>query len=316
MFTCENCNKQFKYNYLLKRHINKKIKCNLIQNDIIIEENNEIINIDIKIKETLEEINKTEKYINDTMEKSMTDIKCNFCNKIFSNKSNLSRHTKMYCSLYKEYIDTLNNLNTSHNDLQINRDKILNNLINIKRDNEMKQMRTHIAKLLKKQSANINITNNKITNNKITNNNLVVNINAFGKENLSHITTNDYKKYLSGLFSGFIKFIEKVHFDENMPENHNICITNLKSKYICVYDDCGKWITKDKNETIDRFIDKKYNLLVDKLDEMEEKKEIDENILKNFLRFTENYKDVDAQKNTKNEIMLMIYNNKNKVNMK
>ena len=88
-----------------------------------------------------------------------------------------------------------------------------------------------------------------------------VNINSFGNESLSHITKNDYKKFLSGLFPGFIKFIEKIHFDENAPENHNICITNLKSKYMCVYDG-DDWITKDKNETIDRFIAKKYNLLV------------------------------------------------------
>ena len=48
-----------------------------------------------------------------------------------------------------------------------------------------------VAKLLKKKSTNINITNNnKITNN----NNLMVNINSFGNESLSHITINDYKR--------------------------------------------------------------------------------------------------------------------------
>ncbi len=114
-----------------------------------------------------------------------------------------------------------------------------------------------VAKLLKKKSTSINITNN----NKITNNNLMVNINSFGNnESLSHIRVNDYKR--------FIKFIEKVHFDENAPENHNICITNMNSKYLFTFDK-GNWLSRDKNYTIDSFIAKKYNILVNKFDELE-----------------------------------------------
>ena len=180
---------------------------------------------------------------------------------------------------------------------------------------EIKELRNTVAKLLKKKMQNINITNNKITNNKITNNNLMVNINSFGNESLSHITINDYKRFLSGLFPGFIGFIEKVHFDENAPENHNICITNMNSKYLFTHDK-GEWLSKDKADTIDKFIAKKYNILVDKFDELEEKNELDDKILERFNIFSKNYQDKEAQKNTKNDIMLMIYNNKTKVNMK
>jgi len=292
MHQCNICKKEFKYKYLLIKHESRKRKCGNIE-DIIenYKEKIEVIN-----KEILE---KTEI----SLEKKM---QCLFCNKIFINKTNIKRHIDNNCNIK---IDLLNEKTKLENEINEINEK--NN--NREHENQIQELRNTIMKLLKKQSANINITNNK---NKITNNNLVVNINSFGNENLSHITKNDYKKYLSGLFSGFIKFIEKVHFDENMPENHNICITNLKSKYICVYDDSGKWIAKDKNETIDRFIDKKYNLLVNKLDEMDENNEIDEKTMNNFLRFTENYKDKEAQKITKNDIILLIYNNKNKVNMK
>ena len=168
-----------------------------------------------------------------------------------------------------------------------------NNNIN----NDIKQLRLDMAKLLKKKSQNINITNN----------NLMLNINSFGNENLSHITINDYKNFFTGFFPGFIKFIEKIHFDENMPENHNICITNLKSNFMFTYNK-GKWLSKDKNHTIDTFIAKKYNILVNKLDELEELKQIDEKILEKFNAFAKNYLDAEAQRNTKNDIMLMIYN--------
>ena len=62
----------------------------------------------------------------------------------------------------------------------------------IRQENELKKMRKDIAKLLKNQSKNINITNNVTNIN--SNNKLVININSFGNESLSHITINDYKR--------------------------------------------------------------------------------------------------------------------------
>jgi len=61
----------------------------------------------------------------------------------------------------------------------------------------------------------------------------------------------------------------------------------------------GNWLSKDKNETIDSFITKKYNILLNKFDELEEKNELDEKISEKFNIFARNYQD--------NEIMLMMY---------
>mgnify|MGYP003352410837 CR=1 FL=1 len=92
-------------------------------------------------------------------------------------------------------------------------------------------------------------------------------------------------------------------------------ITNMNSKYLFTYDK-GDWLSKDKTDTIDKFIAKKYNILVDKFDELEGKNELDDKIMERFNIFSRNYQDKEAQKITKNDIMLMMYNNKNKVNMK
>ena len=213
------------------------------------------------------------------------------------------RHIKDFCEDAKK-------LNNKKNILNEQKNKLIEQKEDRDKNIQIDKLRTMVAKLLKKKSTNINITN-KITNN----NNLMVNINSFGNESLSHITINDYKRFLSGLFPGFIKFIEKVHFDENAPENHNICITNLRSKYMFTYNK-GNWLSKDKNETIDNFITKKYNILLNKFDELEELNQLDDKISEKFNIFARNYQDKEAQKNTKNEIMLMIYNNKNKINMK
>ena len=298
MFNCEKCGKEFEFNCLLTRHLEKKLPCDTYTN-ITKNYDNKIISIDTEIE------TKTVKSLEEK-------TKCLFCDKLFLTKTNTNRHIKHYCLKKKELIE-------EKDKIIIDKNKLVEEKKNQDRDDEIKMLRDGFAKLLKKHSGpNINIinnNNNKIINNKVINNNLVVNINSFGKENLSHISLSDYKKYLSGYFPGFINFIEKVHFDENMPENNNLCITNLKSKFMYIHDG-DKWVTKDKNDVINKFIKTKYNILSDKCDELGESNEIDEKTLDKFLSFAQNYKDEDSQKNTKDKIMLMIYNNKDKIKMK
>ena len=296
---------------MLFRSINIENKINITEQKLINIEK-KINNIDIKINTNDNKLNNIDNKINQNINDSVKNIKCIFCEKIFNKKYNVSRHIYNCCLEYKKYIEEKNNIlenkiiiikqknklienkNKLLDDKQkysdeinnLNKEKILiikneqekNNNIN----NDIKQLRLDMAKLLKKKSQNINITNN----------NLMLNINSFGNENLSHITINDYKNFFTGFFPGFIKFIEKIHFDENMPSNHNICITNLKSNNLFVYND-NEWLTKNKREELDRFILKKYNILTEKCCELEEKKMISENVVNDFIKFTKNYQDIE-----------------------
>jgi len=294
MYKCDKCDKEFEYFSLLKKHQMRKTPC--ITPDDYLHKITEIdTTIDVKTKESYE-----------------TETQCKFCDKEFLNKSNLTKHINIVCPIRKGLLKDKDKIIENKRDLD--RDEEIK-----KRDAEIKILRDGFTELLKKHSStNINIINNKYNkindNSKIINNNLIV-INSFGKENLSHITNDDYKKYLSGYFPGFINFIEKVHFDENMPENNNICITNLKSKFMYTHDG-SKWVTMNKDDVIDKFIKNKYNHLSDKCDELEETNEIDEKTLNKFLSFAQNYKDEEAEKNTKDKILLMIYNNKDKIKLK
>jgi len=297
MFTCNKCNKDFNFKYLLKKHENRKTACNTIEN-INIVHNDKIENIKNEINNKIDESLKIKN-------------KCLFCDNIFFNKSNLIKHINNICLEKKKLEESMSNIENIKNKFIEENKKLSEQKI---KDDEIKSLREMIIKLIDKQTGintqNIVVNNN--TNNGVVNNNLFLNINSFGKENLSHIKLNDYKRYLNGFFPGFIQFIEKIHFDEDTPENHNICITNINSKYMYVYEN-NEWKLKEKNYIIDNIITKKYNLLGEKCEELEESKEISKKIINNFEEFCENYNSKEAQKNTKKEALLMIYNNKDKI---
>ncbi len=321
MYKCDKCSQEFKYNSHYMRHINKKFACNSGNffdkklNDI----NNELSELDKNIIKIDQDIINIDNNIKIKTYKSLeNENKCLFCNNTFKTKGNTSRHIEYSCIIKKNILLKKTNLIDEKKQID-NKKKELNeqknNIINEKhkldkdkeRDNEIKQLRKDIAKLLKKQAPIINQTINN------TQNNLVV-INPFGKEDLSHITIQDYKNYLNGFFPGFIKYVEKVHFDENAPQNHNIYVSNLNSKYLSVHNG-DRWETKVKTDVIDNLLIKKHNQLADKCEHLEETKQIEQNIIDNFEEFCGSFKDKEAQKTVKTDIMTMLYDNNNKINM-
>ena len=313
MYVCDKCGKEFKYKSHYNRH--KSVKNNCLKIEYF---DTKINNVDIEIGDIDKKITNLNKDINITIYKSLeNETKCLFCKSKFLNKNNIMKHIENVCIMKKYMISERSNLINDKKILIEEKNKILEKKNKIieenriqerekERDNEIKQLRRDISKLLKKQKPVINQT---INNN--TQNNLIV-INPFGKEDLSHVKLQDYKNYLNSFFPGFIKYVEKVHFDESAPQNHNICISNLKSKYLSIHDG-DKWITKEKNDVIDKLIIKKHNQLADKCEELEEKKQIDKTILENFEEFCESFKDKDAQKTIKTNLITMLYDNNGKI---
>jgi len=290
MYQCEKCGKEFKYKYLLSNHENRKFTCATTKN---FEENHE------------EKIKIIENNINTKTRLSIEkETICLFCNKPQSFQNNTYRHIKKYCSVKKELDNELDKLKKDRFE------KLNNQQIKI-RDEEIKIRDEKIKELENKLKTNTGTTiNNNITVNN-TQNNVVV-INPFGKEDLSHMDDNDYERFLNGFFPGFIKYIEKVHFDENAPRNHNIYISNLKSKYLSIHNGL-KWETRTKNDVIDSFIIRKHNELTDKYEELEESNKLSKKIVDNYQEFCESFTSEEAQKTTKSDVLLMLYGNKDKI---
>lgn len=190
------------------------------------------------------------------IEKSKS-FKCNYCDKCFSHKSGKYRH-QLKCDLrFKE---------------DENKDKIIQELKSKLEELESKQA----------QTINNNTTNNNTINNNITNNdNRVTNItiNAFGNENYDYI---DFKELMNDNIT-LMNLIEQIHFNQDHPENWNVCINNMRSKYAEIYDG-SKCVLQDKRLTIDKIIKDKCTIMI-------ENKELidDENRSKNMEK---KYKEV------------------------
>lgn len=179
------------------------------------------------------------KYINLTtndhkMVKSEEETpKCEHCNKVFSTKGHLARHKKRYCK--------------KNNDTEIFKDMLneQQKIFNEERSHLYKQ----IEKLLDKVG---NTTINHQTNN--------IQLNSYGKEDLSHITDGLKTQLLTMPYGMIPKMIEAVHFDENKPENNNISLSNIRDNKIKIFSG-DKWVYKNKDETINDLVDGKYFIL-------------------------------------------------------
>lgn len=158
---------------------------------------------------------------------------CDYCNSSFISFSNKRRHELHRCKL------------------RPSESKIVCSLK--KKDNEIKSLKKQMELLLTK----VGTTNNTIINN-TTNN--TINLNSYGKEDLSHITENLKTNLLHIPYGMIPKMIEVVHFNDKKPENKNIILTNKNDNKIKIFSG-NKWIYKNKEDTIKNLINEKYFIL-------------------------------------------------------
>lgn len=198
---------------------------------------------------------------------------CKLCNKEFQHKANYKRHKnkKLPC-IEQDPIgcDFCKQTFTSK--------------YNLKRHNKT-------CKPLLLHNKSINDANNAIIgdNNTIDNsttNNINISINSYGSEVLNYSNA----KYMSFMKRGYTSIEvmnEDIHCNPDNPSNHNIFISNIKSKFIKVFQD-GVWIVKNRTEVIEDLIERHYNILDAKFEELSEvpKYKMDRPVFNGFKRLT------------------------------
>jgi hypothetical protein len=129
---------------------------------------------------------------------------------------------------------------------------------------------------------------------------------AYKDTDTSHLTHKDYETCIKRVNFCVLKLIEKIHFNPQKPENMNIYISNLKDKYIMVYED-GNWNIKNKTE-LDTLYKEKEMMLEEWLDETNFPELKDK-----FVKYLNNKENDETLNMIKDEIKLLMYNKKNMI---
>ena len=238
-FKCSICQISFRRKDYLQKHLQRKYPCKVVEIENpkkrITENHRESLRITENHSNKNEPINE-EKY-----------AACEYCN-ISILKRSLNRHQRNSClsipnSKHKKLVEKYNNNKKHKNALSI----INNN--------------------------NTTINNNNTTNNNLNNclntnitNNITLKINPFGEENLDFLTNEDKLKIVNRCYMGVPELIKRIH---NIPENHNIFISNLKNNVMAILNKKNELEYNDYNEICEQLIEKNMNRLDDYFMEFE-----------------------------------------------
>jgi len=209
---------------------------------------------------------------------------CSICQQSFTQLSSLSRH-RLKC---KEQLPKIDILEKEVKELHQK---------NLELSKEVAELKNNTQIQTQNQNNIQTLNNTKIQNqNNQTNNNII--INCFGSENLDYITDKVILHCMDKIYGSIPLLIEKIHFDPDHPENHNIMIPNKKMPQAKIMNQERVWQFVQKKNAIDDMIDIGYSILDEKF--QEKGHELTENKQKHFRNFQNKFEDGD--KNTKKNI--------------
>ena len=301
-------------------HLRRKYICVNKKSDVNLYSEYVKYNISNKIESTKKQqkVNIYTKKVNKKTTKSQQKKEiCEYCDKEFSFKQSYYRHLKT-CKerkrqeeadkSVKELVYMLNQqLEEQKKEIE-KRDKQLE-----KRDEQLEKTEKELRKrdkqideLIKKAGFNNSGT---ITQN-IQNN---IKLLAYKDTDLSKITDFDIKNCLKHSNMCVPHLIKMIHLDPDKPENHNVYISNLKNGYIMLYDG-KKWNAQNREDIIDNMIDEKQIIIEEKIEDWVLKGQQYPNLMKKFERYINKKEKNEVLNKIKEEIKLMLYNNRLIVN--
>lgn len=165
---------------------------------------------------------------------------CKWCDKAFSSSQGRYQHQTYHCAHKEAKVESTN----------------------IKE--ELENLRSMVTQLTN-QSVASSTTNTNCNN---TTQNIQVNVvNAFGKEDTSHLTQPFLDRCVRRTNQGIIDLLEKIHFDpQTSGRNANVRCCNKKLP-LCETNDGTRWRFVRKDTVLNEMIDKGHTILQEHLDD-------------------------------------------------
>jgi len=220
------------------------------------------------------------------------------CGKTYLSKKSLELHKKK-CSCVSTSINTKKDVDTKIDEME-------QKLKDFEKERE--EMKAQISLLLDKQAGTTTNTNSNNTNIENQNNTINININAFGSENTDYLDDQAILQCIDRVYKSIPALLQKIHFDPQHPENHNIKITNKKLPYASVMGNNQRWKTMDRKDAIDKMVNNGYYMLDEKYEVNKEK--FDPRKQKNFEGFKDKFEteEKNTMKMVKGDVEMMVLN--------
>ena len=278
-YSCEECNFFTKLKGDYNRHLLTKKHINVTQKTP---------------KNTINVTQKTPLF----SEKNIAGYKCQYCDKVYKFRQGLNRHIKYTCTKNKdEDLKELARLLNEKDKQLKERDNLINELIELQ-NSQYSKLTKQIGKLTNKLQIK-NIVNGNITNYNIQ-------LLNYNQTDYSHLTDTDYVKCIKDCNSCVKSLIEKVHFNEQKPENKNIYISNIKGDYAMIYKS-DKWQIVNKQTQIDDLYNYNEVILENWYEEYKDKYP---KIIESFKKYLKNKDENVVINKVKDEILVLLYNNR------
>ena len=310
-YTCERCGYQTYHKSVFRKHLNRKRVCSPIIIDIPIEVlrdkfesmtskrkkpvttalltlpsiTSEPID-DLHIEDVLDDkdyiVKEPSEGTIDDLEERDSIYLCSYCDAQFTRKYNCTRHQNK-CRRRVE------------GDKE---DKII----------ELQDKIDKLGKLLESKTvgsgANIIGNNNTVIDKQ--QNNII--INNYKSENTEYITNRVLQKILMmGPVLAVPRLMRYLHFNKKHPENHNLAITNIQSKFAHVRNN-NMWQVRLLNELLEELVSSKFNML-DEYFEMGGRDKISKLKANSYEKYREKiYEDDDVRDQLKNKLYETIVN--------
>jgi hypothetical protein len=224
--------------------------------------------------------------VNDYVAETPLLFPCKYCNKNFTFKQSMYHHIKYVCKK--------------------NKDEDMKELVRLLNSRIKEQDRTNDmnTKLILGLTKNIEKLKSKLEISGSFNTTNIQNIQLlpYRDTDVSHLTEKDYRECFNHRNHCVKHMIEKVHFNPSKPENMNIHISNMKDKYIMIYDGF-QWNIADRKREIDYLYDEKEMMLEEWLESNPDKVLRDK-----FMKYLNNKEDDECVNQIKEEIKMMLYN--------